>query len=514
MKRDIYNSLSVALLTIIAVVSCTDHFEELNEPPTSVTEIDPALVFSSTQRDMMYDSSNDYWKTNTMQYGAWVQHWGISDRNQTAPFYIPMLAWHDNDWEWHYNQLKELSQAEKLLLGSVEGSNPDDPAIRSKMAMVKFLHVYVAERLTALVGDMPYFEAVQGISGISTPVYDAQQDIYPALLDTLDKYIGKLNNGDQSFGEADFFYGGDIDLWRKFGNSLKLRIGMRLKYIDPAAAEEAVTDAMGGPLLASNAESATVPTTSGGGSDFQAHPILAIFRQPVGKSQVGETIIETLKAKDDPRLTLIAEPTANSKNDPPLEYRGIPHGMTNAEADQVDVGDYSYPSSSIFVNEALARPMKVFMYPEVAFLKAEAALEGWGAAPAAAEEYYQDGIQADLSRFPYNVSQGDIEAYLANEGSLSGTHADQMEQIMTQKWLAFFDQSMQAYIEWRRTSYPRLDPGSAQGVTNGNIPRRGLYHRDEASLNPTNYQEAIQRQGPDEVMTKVWIDANPSNGQQ
>ncbi|WP_340105985.1 SusD/RagB family nutrient-binding outer membrane lipoprotein [Rhodohalobacter sp. 8-1] len=514
MMKNIDKVLLMVLSAMLIMVSCTEDFEELNTPPSSVTSIDPGLQLSYVQRGMIYDSENNYWKTNTMQYGAWVQHWGVPDQNQASANYIPMQDWFNSDWNWHYELLKELSQIETLLLNSVEDRNKDNPEIRSKLAISKILNVYIAERLTALVGDVPYSEAVTGLSGNTTPVYDPQEELYPALLDTLDLYIGKLNSNDFTYGSADFFYGGDTDQWMKFGNSLKLRIGMRMKYSNPSAAEAAVTDAMNSPLLSSNDDSAVVPTSAGGASDFQVHPILAIFRTLAGKSMLGETLINTLQDKNDPRLTLIAEPTANSKENPPLEYRGLPHGMTPAEYDQIVVGDYSYPSSSIFVNEDLARPMKVFMYHEVEFLKAEAALEGWGATPAEAQGFLQSAIQAELSRFPYEVPQADIDTYIASEGVLSGTTEEQLEQIMTQKWLALFDQEMQSYIEWRRTGYPLLDPGNNQGVTNGNIPRRGLYAQDEQSLNSENYQAVLTSQGPDELMTRIWIDANTNDGQQ
>ena len=514
MMKNLDKLLLMVLSAMLIMVSCTDDFEKLNTPPTSVTSIDAGLLLSSVQRNMIYDSSNDYWKTNLMQYGAWTQHWGVPDQNQGSANYEPMQAWYDNDWNWHFTMLKELSQIEELLINSVEDGNRDNPEIRSKLAISKIMNVYIAERLTALVGDMPYSETARGLEGNTTPVYDAQENLYPALLDSLDLYIGKLNSNDFTYGSADFFYGGDTDQWVKFGNSLKLRIGMRLKYANPSVAQTAVTEAMNSPLLSNNDDSAVVPTQADGAAAAQVHPVLNIYRTPAGKALIGETLINMLQDKNDPRLTLIAEPTANSKENPPLEYRGLPHGMTSAEYDQIVVADYSYPSSSIFVNENLARPMKVFMYHEVEFLKAEAALEGWGATPGEAQGFLQNAIQAELSRFPYEVPQGDIDTYIAAEGVLSGTLEEQYEQIMTQKWLSLFDQEMQAYLEWRRSGYPQLDPGNNEGQTNGNIPRRGLYAQEEQSLNRENYEAVIARQGPDELMTRIWIDANPNDGQQ
>ncbi len=504
----IKNSIIMAFFAVFYMVSCTDHFETLNTPPTSVTDPQPGQVFSHAVRGSVIQSSNDYWKTHTMVYGAWAQQWAVSDRLHSTPYYVPMFDFHDTDWwSWHYQNLKNLEQVKLLLLDSVEGDDAEnDPEIRSRLAITNIYQVYIWERLTGLFGDVPFSEAVQGIDLNTTPSYDRQEDIYPELLTILNNNLDRITDGDFTFGQQDFFYNGDLEMWRKFANSLKLRIGMRLKYAAPQLAQEAVTQAMNSQLISGNDESAEIGTTAGGAPAAQVHPLLNIYRSPAGKAIMGETYISTLVDKDDPRLPIIADPTVNSQDNPPLEWRGAPHGMTAQEADDVqnNLNDYSFPSTTGFVSEDVARPVAVLQYPEVAYLQAEAALEGWGADPSEAENFYQNGIRAALSMYPFEFDEATIDAYILEEGQLSGSDEEMLEQIMTQKWLYFIEDGMQAYLDWRRTGYPVLHPGNAP-ANNNTIPVRAIYHRDEQGLNSSNYNAVIQRQGPDEYGTRMWL---------
>ena len=80
-----------------------------------------------------------------------------------------------------------------------------------------------------------------------------------------------------------------------------------------------------------------------------------------------------------------------------------------------------------------------------------------------------------------------------------------LEQIATQKWVALFDQGLQAAFEWRRTGFPVLTPAVAN-QNYGKIPVMAYYPSDEAGRNPTNLAAAIERQGPDNLDTRVWWD--------
>lgn len=528
MKNLNIKAVIVSLVLIVTISACTDHFSSLNTPPTQVTSIDPDFIFTEVLRD---DNLNYNWEyIDARLFGGWAQHWADNDASDGLPNYYQPHRRNDNGfWEVKFvTVLKNLDRAKALVLENAEG-DASSPVARSKLAMIKLYETMTFETLTAGLGDIPFSEAIEGLEGISNPVYDLQSNIYPALIDTIDTYMAQLTDGDATFQDADIIYQGDIELWRRFANSLKLKIAMRMSYANPTAAEAAVTEAMGDPSISSNEESAMIATTAGGRSDDNAHPILTELREPGDKSRIGEHLVEMLKANDDPRLEFIAEPTEASKDvfeesgDPSdLEYLGIPPNMTDEMYNAMDLFEISYAALDIWANEDLAVPAHVLTYPEVLFLQAEAALRGWGGNQADAQNYYEQGIRAAMTMEPYNqigfngveITPADIDAYVNSQVPLSADFETALEQISEERYVALFSRGDEPYFEWRRTGYPLLDPGTrTDNYTNGNIPRKAFYHESEQSLNSENWQEAVNRQGDDGYNAEIWLDQNPNNGQ-
>jgi len=523
-----------ALVALVAAITiglsaCTDDFSALNEPPTSVTDIEPDFLFTEVLKD---DNVNYNWEwVDARLFGGWPQHWADNDIGDGLPNYYQPHRRNDNTfWEIKYTDvLKNLDRAKALLLERA-GGNASDSSVRTKLAMIKIYEAMTYETLTAGLGDIPFSEAIQGLGGNTTPVYDQQSNIYPSLLDTLDTYTEQLTNGDATFGTADVIYQGNVDQWRRFANSLKLKTAMRMRYADPGAAQTAVTDAMGSSLISSHEEAAMIDTEAGGGPDANAHPILAELREPGDKSRLGQHLVDMLKAEDDPRLELIAEPTAASKesfantgNPDDLEYGGIPPNMTPEQYNALDLSEASFAALDIWANEDLAVPAHVMTYPEVLFLQAEAALLGWGGSMSDAQMYYEQGIRAAMTMPPYDntgfdgyeITQSAIDDYVASQTPLSNDFETALRQISEQRYIALFSRGDEPFFEWRRTSYPRLDPGTrTNNYTNGDIPRKAFYHETEASLNPENWQGAVDRMGDPGYNGEMWIDQNPNNGQQ
>jgi len=524
---------STILIFFIAVLfsgvlsSCTDHFSSLNEPPTSVTDINPDFLFTEALKD---NNVNYNWEwTQARLFGGWAQHYAAPNRNDGLPNYYEQHRRNDDAfWELKYTTvLKNLDRTKAELNRLAES---ESESVQTRLATVKIYEAMVFETLTAGLGDIPFSEAVQGLEGNTTPIYDPQSEVYPDLLDTLDTYVSELQDGGTTFGEADILYEGDVENWRRFGNSLKLRTAMRMRYAAPEAAQAAVEDAMSSPLISSHAQSAMIPTQADAGPDANAHPILREYRSGRGdKSRLGKHLVDMLKANDDPRLELIAEPTASSKdvfqqtgNPDDLEYAGIPPNMTTEGYDNLDVSDISYIAFDVWANEGLAVPVHVLTYPEVLFLQAEAALLGWGGTMNDAQDYYERGIRAALTMAPYEntgfngyeITQSEIDDYVASQTPLSGDVEAALEQISEERYVALFSRGAQAYFEWRRTGYPRLDTGTrTDNFTNGDIPRKAFYHQSEESLNAENWQEAVDRQDGGGYNAEIWIDQNPNNGQ-
>ncbi|MBD0260449.1 MAG: SusD/RagB family nutrient-binding outer membrane lipoprotein, partial [Cytophagales bacterium] len=257
MNVNLKHSIKVALLGggVVLAGACTKDFDKINVPPNSAVKVNPDYVVSNVQRNASFDKIDLV--PGVLMFGNWVQHWGNQNAGFTTAHYLAIPNYDDGLWGNHYAYLKDLNMAETDLLAGQE----EAPEGRSKVAEIRIMKAMIAERLTALVGDIPYTEAVSTPGKITAqPQFDTQESIYPQLITSLDEAKARITPGDVTFGNADFYFNGDPEKWKKFANALKLRTAMRMKYANPGAAQAAVTAAMGQPLPASLADAAFVAT--------------------------------------------------------------------------------------------------------------------------------------------------------------------------------------------------------------------------------------------------------------
>ncbi|MBK9569531.1 MAG: SusD/RagB family nutrient-binding outer membrane lipoprotein [Chitinophagaceae bacterium] len=118
-------------------------------------------------------------------------------------------------------------------------------------------------------------------------------------------------------------------------------------------------------------------------------------------------------------------------------------------------------------------------YAEYCFIRAEAALRG---APGSAQQFFTDGITASMQEV--GVAAIDISNYLAANGTLVGTTAQQIRQVIEEKYIALFGVSVEPWTDWRRTGFPVITPPT-NGVLNA-VPRTLFYPQSEIDLNPNN----------------------------
>ena len=479
--------------------ACTGDFEEINTPPTSVTTIDPGLVLSKVQKDAAFAEGVEY---PNNQFGSWVQQWAGGVLISSSRY----VEQSDNGtWEAHYTLLRNISQIRNQILKGME----TDPSARTKLAIAKIVEISVWQRLTDLFGDVPYSQTALGQEDVNTkPVFDTQESIYKSLITDINAAMAQLTATDASYGSADFYYKGDVTKWKKYANSLKLRLGMRIRYADAALAQKTVTEAMGQPLLESNADNATIPTYNNA-TNANVHPLLNHFLAgSPDLKYLADAFVTQLGSTNDPRLPRIAQPSVNSVKAGAPAYKGIGVALTDAILKTIIKDDYSTASTATFFNRDFspAIPCIVMSFSDVSFYKAEAALEGWGATEAQAEGFYQAGVKAALAQAPYNVAT--VPAAFEPQLSFTGlTKEQKLEKIGTQKWIQLFGRSYEAFIEWRRMGYPNLKPGPFAGSTNGTIPRRTIYSSREALLNEDNYKAASARLSKgDTYVSKVWWD--------
>lgn len=498
MKRLFIQKIFSVLSLLLSVSACTNNFEELNTSPTSPRNVPAEYLYSQAQLNGFLADGTNWW-----QVGSWVEQWASGSLSAPSQYLEDRDIYETNNWTSHYELIKNLAQIRNQVLKGQESS----PNGRTKLAIAKITEIYFWQRMTDFWGDIPYTQAgLPDDNLVLLPKYDKQEDIYKSLISDLDAANAQLNATDVSYASADFVYKGDVTKWRRFANSLKLRLGMRLRYADPTLARKTVEEALKGPLIESNADNGAMPTVTQDGNPFGYHPIIGGYNGSKELNQMGAPFIDVLLAKNDPRLPRIAEPTENSKKAGKPIYRGLGVALGNSVI--INRDDYSYGTIAIYNDRKSTFPYVFLAYSDNCFFRAEAALLGWGGlTPAQAEGFYQAGIRATMQIQPYSIAESAITEYIGREGKLTGSTEQQLEQIMTQKWISLFMRHYEAYAEWRRTGYPKLTPGPNQGTTNGQIPRRGVYSSTERIRNAANYQEASARMSNgDTYLSKVWWD--------
>jgi hypothetical protein len=340
--------------------------------------------------------------------------------------------------------------------------------------------------VTDFWGDVPYSEALQAGEGNTTPAYDSQQAIYTGLLAELADGAGKVGSG-ADFGSGDILYGNDTDKWRKFANSMRMRLAMRMSEVDPGAAQTAFAAAYAAGGFTSNDDNAALNWP---GSPYR-NPL---FENWQGRDDHGisANMVDRLAALNDPRLELYAEPATHDG-----AYRGLQNGDITPEhslAWYSRIGNHWRESGA-------ATPTLLITYSEVLFLQAEAAARGWIAGDPAA--LYEAGIRANMAQWPgaeNAPTQAEIDAYVA------ATPYTGIADIQLQNWIGLFMNGAEAWSHVRRTDVPALTPGP--DLILSRIPVRFTYPTLEQSLNLDNYQAAVARQGADELTTTVWWDPN------
>ena len=508
MKKIFNYSLLAALLLVVS--SCDKGLEDLNKNKTSPTAVDPALLLNNAVINAAYPTTTAIFDMGIIQQivtpnggvlaGANFNQESRDNSNIWAPYY--------------QNVIKYTHDVIVNTSGVPERSNLYN--------MARIFQSYVFMILTDEYGAIPYSQGGAGYSDqVFFPTYDQQQDIYPQLIQELTDAATALDAAGK-IETQDVLYTGDIAKWKKFAYSLMLRAGMRLVKVDAAKAQAAVTAAVAGGVILSNADDA-----------YMRHD--ANYVMPIGNMLNGteaanfyltKPFVDQLKSNDDPRLPAIAVryvgatsgngQTPNVASSDPSVQIGMPVGYDNgsivgkATADGLaSFYDYSQADRKRIVK--LSAPTFFVTAAQTQLLLAEAAFRGWVSGSAA--QYFADGIKAHMDQLAlYDagcaISAGARDTYIAANPLVAGT---ELEQINTQYWIASFLNGPEAWANFRRSGFPDLTPNpygqpNNPDVPNGTFMRRLTYPTSELSVNAENVNAAIAVQGADKLSTRIWWD--------
>lgn len=409
----------------------------------------------------------------------------------------------------------------------------DDPVTLSIATIIK---VTAMLRVTDTYGPIPYSQIGQG--GKITVAYDSQEKVYDTMFAELDDCIKTLTENRLSGipSTADPVYDGTAVKWCKFANSLKLRMAMRIVYAAPEKAkkyaEEAVNHEIG--VMADNSDNAALQKVAFGDKGNPLYTAIK-YNQPTGSVTGGDThaaadIICYMNGYNDPR---------RAKYFIKSEFDGIDYAGIRISIEKPSLNSVGRKYSG--VNVTTEDPLVWMNAAEVAFLKAEAkAVFGFNMGTGTAEEFYNEGIKLSFEQFglsgyaEYAEDNENKPATYADPAGLNSyagvlsaitvkwndaaTTAEKQERIMIQKWIANFNNGIEAWSDHRRTGYPKFFPATDAGnksggsVTNEFGARRMVYPLAEYSNNGENVNAAVASylSGPDKMGTRLWWDCNPT----
>jgi hypothetical protein len=511
--KDIRLYISSILTTVLLLLAgCEEGFDDLNTDKVNPTTLDPVIVMNKGILDATYRDGFGTLQMLSYNFGIVQQiitPYGSSlagaNYNQTNTANTARV------WQNFYqNVIKQVVD--------VVNKTQDDPDRSNLYHMARIWKAYSFMILTDTYGDIPYFEAGKGfLEDITEAVYDPQQEIYMDILNELEEASAGLD-ASKAIETSDILYGGDAIQWQRFGYSLLLRAAMRLSKVDPATAQTYVTTAINGGLMESNADNAIIRHTALYNNYIGQH----LTAREKTNYYLAAPFVNYLKDNNDPRLASLAIRYVGATGGPeqtldrasteaevqvgmPMGYDDVSISTVLAENGVASLWDFS--QANIYTVLKVDAPEFHVTYAQTQLLLAEAVVRGWADGEAAA--LFASGIRAHMEQMAtYDVNatieESAIQAYL-DAHPLETANA--LEQINTQYWVASFLNGSEAWANFRRSDYPALLPNPYPGseITEDFI-RRMPYPDSEIITNQQNVQDAISRQGPDNLDTRMWWD--------
>ncbi|MDR0541072.1 MAG: SusD/RagB family nutrient-binding outer membrane lipoprotein [Dysgonamonadaceae bacterium] len=528
-----YFTMSILMVSLSAFTACMD-YDELNRNPNKSTDMDPNLQIATVQ---MRPSENHQEWHRYLSYPAgfmnqWAGDWATIQYGGHASKYA---AFTEQMWTAYYpfiiRDVVDVVQRTK--------NNPERVNVHSA---ARILRVENFLKLTDFYGDIPYFDAGMGYyNGQLKVKYDRQEDIYNDFFKELSEASAALTTGGDLLTH-DLYFNGNIEKWKRFANSLHLRIAMRLIKVNPAKAREEAEKAIAAGVMQSNDDICYVkhenyqnPGSGEGPGNGLATRLSTPEDPTTSNFRITTELITAMAALKDPRIPYYArsyftDGVRTDITDQVYAALGGDWTMMTVPA-QMFTWDIWTPAISVIINGATVevahtwqrmQPSKMitaydapfihFSYAETEFLLAEAAVRGWNVS-GSAQSHFDKALEAAVRQWSLfgvqNFNDGAIAQFVAANQLTAG---NELMQINTQLWILHFLDPMETWANWRRTGMPDIlfyNRYPNENQSNGQAPRRLEYPLDEQMKNPENYKEAVDRMGGTDSWTnRVWWDKN------
>jgi len=536
-KNKNYINLKLSLLIILFSMSCTNDFEEINTNEFIFNEASPEALFTGVVKntlDLVGGTMND------QMFNTYASFYGGKGGQFNRYFYTEQAL--DQFWKRFYVNILKNNQ-------DIIDSYSSDSNYSNRVTIAKIWKSYVYSILVSTFGPVPYQEALQGKNAAA---YNSEEIIYTDILAELKSAFENLDISGDTLAQ-DPIFNGDLTKWKKFANSLRLKIALRISEGFPALAEQHGSDAMAneGSLISSNDENASMKwglEQENWSFNYSRYVFVEANDDVVPFMNLH--FLLNLKTYKDPRLFKLVEPS----NDPititdvvfrsgstteqitveyELPYFGRPlGGNAGVEGWNLNQNDnilnglanrrFSRPKLDVFM--AADMSYNIITYSEINFIKAEAQLKGWGGSKTG-EEYYYDGIEASFQQYgatgftDYKNTAG-IQWGTTSVGDrglfgvvTSGISNDPIDKITRQRWLASYNQGHDIWCMQKRTrTLPLIDqfaPDGATGLDYAPLPERLVYPPlSEGGLNNAAYQDAILNLGGNTLYNELQMNTS------
>jgi len=517
------NKFLIAPLALVAV-GCTGDYEDINSNPYEPDDLTGDGYALNSQINniagcVVSPDVNTAQFTDALLGGVLGGYFSDANSGFTESFarYNPK-----NDWSRVFLKSDRIIPTLYANLAQVQNICATS-GLKVPPAVATVIKVATMSRITDTYGPIPYSKI-----GTSTELevpYDSQEAVYNSFFKELTEAIDILdaNRGEAMSPMGDYVYGGDVNKWIRYANSLKLRLAMRISFVNPTLAKQMAEEAVRGGVIEENADNATWKyfTTLTNGL-YTAVNYNSSGSKTGGDTHAAADIICYMNGYSDPRREpyfLQAQFGEGTE-----AYIGLRRGW------QVFDKEWGFNFSG--VNIKANDPYIWMTASEVAFLRAEGAAVHNFNMGGSAESFYNRGIELSFEQWGCSGAA----TYLADDRSTPAAYVDptsqnpytgalssitikwkenastqeKLERIITQKWIALYYNGNEAWAELRRTGYPKLIPvayNGSGGVVDSNLgPQRMAYPQEEYTNNSANVSAAVRNLlgGPDNMATKMW----------
>lgn len=463
MKKSIFYPLLISAL-FFGITSCDDQLD-INTDPLAATAVDANLLFP----EVLVNFSNIRESELDARIGTIVDYYEPVNGLQILGNYQQGLRSNTflmgNVWGNIYtNVLKNVTLLERTAREAEPGTQ------NNILAQGKLTKVLAYWQATMLWGEVPYTQAVDFTTAL--PVFDEQEVILRGLVSEIDEALDLIDDTSAKIERGDLIYGGNMDLWVRFANSLKLKILMQIANVDPNSVSAQIAEVVNQPLLETADQNAQLQYLDAPGNFNPFWGILNNFDNANNNwYAAGETCFDLLVELDDPRLGVyyMEGPSDSMNVITPGEF-GEPAGS----------GTYPGGSTNSFISLGIIRadrPDTYLVASETQLLRAEAIVRGLASGDA--QEAFAAGVGANFVEFGVEG----LEDYLTSLGSVNDDNDDDaLLKIRQQLYLANFQRLPDGWAEWRRTKVPTIEPPINSAVDG--VVRRFFYPPDEVGANP------------------------------